>query len=126
MDNTKILNEICSATFAFDVIGKKWNLPILSVLCKNKSVRYNELKRLLPGITGTMLTNCLKELCENGIVHREQYFEIPPRVEYSLTKSGEELGPIIESIVVWGRKNIEALREDGLPSVGSCDRPGTI
>ncbi|MBW7475295.1 helix-turn-helix transcriptional regulator [Paenibacillus oenotherae] len=102
---------MCPATFAFDVIGKKWNLPILSVLTNNKSVRYNELKRLLPGITGTMLTNCLKELTEHGIVHREQYFEIPPRVEYSLTKSGEELAPIIESIVVWGRNNIEMLQD---------------
>ncbi|MFF2093345.1 winged helix-turn-helix transcriptional regulator [Paenibacillus sp. NPDC058174] len=110
MENKKSIQDICPATFAFDIIGNKWNLPILSVLCKNGSVRYNELKRLLPGITGTMLTNCLKELTANGIVHREQFFEIPPRVEYSLTNSGEELSPIIESIVVWGRRNMETLR----------------
>jgi len=110
LENKKNIQDICPATFAFDIIGKKWNLPILSILCKNGSVRYNELKRLLPGITGTMLTNCLKELTENGIVHREQFFEIPPRVEYSLTNSGEELSPIIESIVFWGRKNMETLR----------------
>ncbi len=78
MENTKIIQDICPATTAFDVIGKKWNLPILSILSETGSVRYNELKRQLPGITGTMLTKCLKELTENGIVHREQFLEIPP------------------------------------------------
>lgn len=106
VEKKSTIEEICPATYAFDVIGKKWNLPILSVLCHEYPIRYNELKRKLPGITGTMLTNCLKELTDHGLVHREQYFEIPPRVEYSLTDSGKELGPIIESIVEWGKKNM--------------------
>ncbi|WP_348982075.1 winged helix-turn-helix transcriptional regulator [Paenibacillus sp. SZ31] len=59
-----------------------------------------------PGITGTMLTNCLKDLIHSGIVHREQYNEVPPRVEYSLTESGKELVPLIESMVMWGQKNM--------------------
>ncbi|MNW50399.1 HTH-type transcriptional activator HxlR [compost metagenome] len=104
------LENLCPATFAFHVIGGKWNLPILAILCKNKSIRYNELKRNLNGITGTMLTNCLKELTEYGIVIRRQYPEIPPKVEYSLTESGERLVPIIESIVCWGEQNIDLLK----------------
>lgn len=103
------LQQLCPATFAFGVIGGKWNLPILSVLSRQPVVRYNELKRSLDGITGTMLTNCLKELIDYGIVHREQYPEIPLRVEYSLTSSGRALVPLISSIVEWGEHHIESL-----------------
>ncbi|OWR32556.1 transcriptional regulator [Saccharibacillus sp. O23] len=103
------LQQLCPATFAFGVIGGKWNLPILSMLSNQPVVRYNELKRGLDGITGTMLTNCLKELIDYGIVHREQYPEIPLRVEYSLTPSGQALVPLISSIVDWGEQHIESL-----------------
>ncbi|MGO4729097.1 winged helix-turn-helix transcriptional regulator [Paenibacillus sp. 2KB_22] len=99
-------DQLCPATYAFQVIGGKWNLPILAILSENDCMRYNELKRRLPGITGTMLTNCLKDLIHSGIVHREQYNEVPPRVEYSLTESGKELVPLIESMVMWGQKHM--------------------
>jgi DNA-binding HxlR family transcriptional regulator len=101
------LDQLCPATFAFSAIGGKWNLPILAILSENDNIRYNELKRRLHGITGTTLTNCLKDLSDYGIIHREQYNEIPPRVEYSLTTSGKELVPLIESVVAWGQKNIK-------------------
>lgn len=110
------LENLCPATFAFQVIGGKWNLPILACLSEGEGIRYNELKRRLHGITGTTLTNCLKELIENGIVHREQYNEIPPRVEYSLTPSGSELVPLIKAIVNWGEKNIPAPQNEVMPS----------
>lgn len=100
------MSELCPATFAFHVIGGKWNLPILAIMSEDGCIRYNELKRRLIGITGTTLTNCLKELMEYGIVHREQYNEIPPRVEYSLTPAGKELVPILESVVAWGQKHV--------------------
>ncbi|QUL55786.1 helix-turn-helix transcriptional regulator [Paenibacillus tritici] len=105
------LAELCPATFAFHVISGKWNLPILAFLSEGEPIRYNELKRRLPGITGTTLTNCLKDLIDNGIIHREQYNEVPPRVEYSLTPSGKELVPLIEDIVAWGANNIHVLGE---------------
>lgn len=100
------MSELCPATFAFHVIGGKWNLPIIAIMSENECIRYNELKRRLIGVTGTTLTNSLKELIDYGIVHREQYNEIPPRVEYSLTPAGKELVPILESVVVWGQKNV--------------------
>ncbi|PQP81015.1 transcriptional regulator [Paenibacillus sp. PCH8] len=99
-------DQLCPATYAFNVIGGKWNLPILAILSQNGTMRYNELKRRLHGITGTTLTNCLKELIDYGIVHREQFNEIPPRVEYSLTEPGLNLVPLIESIVEWGQENM--------------------
>lgn len=73
---------------------------------RGEPVRYNELKRKLNGITGTTLTNCLKDLIDYGIIHREQYHEVPPRVEYSLTPAGKELVPLIEDIVAWGTRNM--------------------
>lgn len=100
------LDQLCPATFAFHVISGKWNLPILAILSENDNIRYNELKRRLHGITGTTLTNSLRDLIDYGIIHREQYNEVPPRVEYSLTSSGKELVPLIESIVEWGQRNI--------------------
>lgn len=101
------LDQLCPASFAFNVISGKWNLPILAILSENDNIRYNELKRRLHGITGSTLTNSLRDLIEYGIIHREQYNEVPPRVEYSLTSSGRELVPLIESIVEWGQRNIE-------------------
>ncbi|MEK4236227.1 winged helix-turn-helix transcriptional regulator [Paenibacillus sp. FSL H7-0714] len=100
------LDQLCPATFAFHVISGKWNLPILAILSENDNIRYNELKRRLHGITGTTLTNSLRDLIDYGIIHREQYNEVPPRVEYSLTSSGKELVPLIESFVEWGQRNI--------------------
>nr|WP_275446198.1 helix-turn-helix domain-containing protein [Paenibacillus sp. ACRSA] len=100
------MDQLCPASYAFQVIGGKWNLPILAILSQSETIRYNELKRRLHGITGTMLTNCLKDLIDYGIVHREQYNEVPPRVEYSLTSSGQHLVPLIESIVNWGEQHI--------------------
>ncbi|MEK3981981.1 helix-turn-helix domain-containing protein [Paenibacillus sp. FSL K6-3166] len=100
------IDQLCPATFAFHVISGKWNLPILAILSENDNIRYNELKRRLHGITGTTLTNALRDLIEYRIIHREQYNEVPPRVEYSLTSSGRELVPLIESVVEWGQRNI--------------------
>ncbi|WNS40755.1 helix-turn-helix domain-containing protein [Paenibacillus sp. MMS20-IR301] len=106
------LEQLCPATFAFHVISGKWNLPILAYLSEEEAIRYNELKRRLPGITGTTLTNCLKDLINYGIIHREQYNEVPPRVEYSLSPSGRELVPLIASIVAWGERNIHSLEKE--------------
>ena len=70
----------CPLTFALNYIGGKWRLPIIWALSKNGTMRYNELKRSIDGITNMMLTQSLKELELNGIINRQQYMEIPPRV----------------------------------------------
>lgn len=99
----------CPLTFALNLIGGKWRLPIIWALSKNGTMRYNELKRSINGITNMMLTQSLKELELHGIVNRKQFMEIPPRVEYSLTDNGEDLIPALKALANWGNKmkNIE-------------------
>jgi len=94
----------CPLTFALNFIGGKWRLPIIWALSKNGTMRYNELKRSIYGITNMMLTQSLKELELNGIINRKQFMEVPPRVEYSLTDNGEELIPALKALANWGKK----------------------
>ncbi|MGH7451440.1 MAG: winged helix-turn-helix transcriptional regulator, partial [bacterium] len=86
---------------ALEVIGGKWKMPILWRL-KDKPWRYGELKKNLGQITHKMLTEQLRELERDGLIHREVYQVVPPKVEYSLTPKGETTIPIIESLREWG------------------------
>lgn len=94
----------CPLTFALNLIGGKWRLPIIWALNKNRTMRYNELKRSIDGITNMMLTQSLKELELYGIISRNQFMEVPPRVEYSLTDNGESLIPALKALASWGNK----------------------
>ena len=100
-------NTVCPLKYALNLVGGKWKLPIICILAREESVRYNSLKRKLVGITNMMLSQSLKELEENGIVHREQYNEIPPRVEYSLTKEGRSILEPLESLSEWGKIHMD-------------------
>lgn len=103
----------CPLTFALQLIGGKWRLPILWALSKNGTMRYNELKRHIEGITNMMLTQSLKELESYGITCRRQYLEIPPRVEYSLTPEGEKLILALKALANWGEQ-MQKIREAGI------------
>lgn len=92
----------CMIKQALKLIDGKWKLPIICTL-GNQTVRYNELKRQIKGITSNMLTSSLKELEECGIVHRKAYNEIPPKVEYSLTHEALSLRPILFDLGLWGQ-----------------------
>lgn len=92
----------CPLTNALNLIGGKWRLPIIWALSRNGTMRYNELKRSIDGITNMMLTQSLRELEADGIISRKQYNEIPPRVEYSLTECGNELIPALKALASWG------------------------
>ncbi|MDM5317834.1 helix-turn-helix domain-containing protein [Fictibacillus sp. b24] len=91
---------------ALEVIGGKWKVVILCHLIKDKR-RTGELKRLMPGITQKMLTQQLRELEEDGVILREVYNQVPPRVEYSLTDYGWSLKGILDSLCAWGEQHIE-------------------
>ncbi|WP_312113394.1 winged helix-turn-helix transcriptional regulator [Brevibacillus reuszeri] len=93
----------CPLTFALSIIGGKWRLPIIWALWKNETLRYNELKRNIDGITNMMLSQALKEMEDYGLIARKQYMEIPPRVEYSLTEAGKDLVPSLKSLAKWGK-----------------------
>lgn len=89
----------------------KWKTQILYELCIHDTVRFGTLKKELPGITNTMLTNFLRELERDGFINRVQFNEIPPHVEYSFTERGRDLMPIFYQIMLWGFKH----EKDNLP-----------
>ncbi len=91
----------CPLEHALEFINGRWKSRILCLLYSSQSQRYGELKKLLDNITDTVLTATLKELIADGIVQREQFAEIPPRVEYSLTDKGRELVPFLRQICKW-------------------------
>lgn len=94
----------CEKELTLAVIGGKWKLIILWHLGLEGTKRFSELKKLIPNITQKMLTNQLRELEEDLLVHREVYREVPPKVEYSLTAYGESLIPVLRMMYDWGKK----------------------
>nr|RNJ68974.1 MAG: transcriptional regulator [Leptolyngbya sp. IPPAS B-1204] len=96
----------CAVESTLDVIGGRWKVLILRELFQGVR-RFNELHRSLHGITQKMLTQQLRELEEDGIIHREVYLQVPPKVEYSLTETGETLKPILDAMHEWGVKYLE-------------------
>jgi len=99
---TKLGN--CPVTPLLQMLQGKWKTQILYELCIYDSVRFGVLKKDLESITNTMLTNALRELEADGFIHREQFNEIPPHVEYSLTERGRDLMPVFYEIMRWGFK----------------------
>lgn len=93
--------EKCPVETALDVLAGKWKILILWYL-RSETKRFNELQKLLPRTTQKMLIQKLRELEEDGIVHREVYPVVPPKVEYSLTDYGKSLKPILKSLYLWG------------------------
>lgn len=99
-------NENCPVRRTLELFNGKWRTHVLFELCKYPSRRFGELKKAMPLITNTMLTATLRDLENVGIVHREQFNEIPPHVEYSLTVRGAELLPVFFEIAKWGETNM--------------------
>lgn len=91
----------CPVEKTLKAIGGRWKVLILRELFTGVK-RFNQLQRALPGITQKMLTQQLREMEADGIVHRQVYAQVPPKVEYSLTAVGESLQPIIREMHAWG------------------------
>ena len=89
----KIKPEYCKVHNALSILVGKWKPIILLYLMSEGTMRYGELKKALGGITPKMLTNQLRELEEEGLINREVYREVPPKVEYSITEYGMTLKP---------------------------------
>ncbi|MEU2119193.1 helix-turn-helix domain-containing protein [Streptomyces sp. NPDC016459] len=96
--------HVCGIDTAMEVIGGKWKVLILWALHEQPHRRFGELRRLVPGITEKVLASHLRELEADGIVDRVAYDEVPPRVEYTLTKSGTRLNEALEPLARWGRE----------------------
>lgn len=96
---------VCGIDAAMGVIGGKWKVLILWALGVRPR-RFGELRRELPGVTEKVLAAHLRELEADGIVRREVYDEVPPRVEYSLTPAGEALNEALGPLGAWGRRYV--------------------
>lgn len=117
----KIEKEIlCPLEYGLHIFGGKWKSRILCVLSEISPIRYNELKRELGNITDAVLASMLKELTSDKLVRRVQYNEIPPRVEYSLTKKGESVLPILQAICQWSQKQTPEKLDKKLPPCRTC------
>lgn len=103
---------MCPTEYTLKVIGGRWKITILYHLFLGVK-RFSELQRELTGITQKMLTQQLRELEKDGIVHREIYPQVPPKVEYSLTALGASLKPVIEAMSDWGLMHGAQCPEEG-------------
>ena len=103
MCENKLPLPACPVETTLSLIGDKWKVLILRDLMPGKK-RFGELRKSVGGISQKVLTAQLRAMEESGLVHREVYAEVPPRVEYSLTELGESLRPILDSMRIWGEK----------------------
>ena len=92
-------------------VGDKWSMLVLFTLESNDNQRFKELQRNIPDISQKMLTATLKMLEADGLIRREVFPEVPPRVEYSLTKKGKSLLPLIDNLLSWASENMENIIE---------------
>ena len=92
-------------------VGDKWSMLVLFTLENNVCQRFKELQRNIPDISQKMLTATLKTLEGDGLILREAFPEIPPRVEYSLTEKGQSLLPLINNLISWASENMEDIIE---------------
>jgi DNA-binding HxlR family transcriptional regulator len=94
----------CPIRTTLDVIDSKWK-PLILFYLTDGPKRFSDLKRSIPDVTQKMLTDRLRELEKDGIVHREVYPQVPPKVEYSLTAYGKTLKPVLKAMCAWGTKH---------------------
>jgi DNA-binding HxlR family transcriptional regulator len=98
----------CPVEATLAVIGGKWKAVLIFHLMTDGAHRFAELRRKVSGISDRILSRQLRELESDGIVHREVFAEVPPRVEYSLTEYGESLRPVTEAMCQWGKRHMAA------------------
>lgn len=104
----------CFFELTLTVIGGKWKLVILYLLTRQGIMRFSDLRREISGVTERMLSKQLRELEQDGLVRREVYKQVPPKVEYSLTDLGCSLIPILMSMREWGVAYEKRLGGDAL------------
>jgi DNA-binding HxlR family transcriptional regulator len=98
----------CPLEMTIDLIGGKWKVLLLWHL-SNGVLRFNEFNRIFPKVSAKILTQQLRDLEKNGIVHREVYPQVPPKVEYTLTDLGRTIIPILQEMSNWGTAHIGEL-----------------
>ncbi len=104
IDLNVLSSDECGIEYTLLKMGGKWKPLILWFLAKNGTKRYGEIRKFIPKVTNKMLSQQLKELVADKLVKRKDYKTIPPKVEYSITKEGETLIPILDLMCAWGYK----------------------
>jgi DNA-binding HxlR family transcriptional regulator len=97
----------CSVERTMSLIDGKWKIIVLYKLLRG-TLRFNELRRLIPSITQRMLTHQLRELEADGLIVRTVYAQVPPRVEYTLSGRGRSLEPVLMAMKAWGDANLSS------------------
>lgn len=92
---------------AAPIFGKKWHLVVLHRLLKHDELGFSELARTVPGLSHKVLSSCLDDLQERGLVEREVLSEAPYRVQYALTPFGETIEPVLTAMEAWGTDSVE-------------------
>ena len=112
MNRTEVRDALfprCPIRNVLSRIGDKWSMLVLFTLENNECQRFKELQRNIPDISQKMLTATLKTLEADGLVRREAYAEVPPRVEYSLSDKGRSLLPLINNLLAWAIENVDGI-----------------
>lgn len=102
IDLSVLNSDECGIEYTLQKIGGKWKPFILWFLAKNGIKRYGEIRRFIPNVTNKMLSQQLKELAQDGLITRNDYQTIPPKVEYMITDEGLSLMPILDLMCQWG------------------------
>lgn len=111
----------CPLEYGLSVFGGKWKPRIICVLDAQGGLRYGELRKEMVNVTDAVLSTALKELVADGIVKRRSFDEIPPHVEYSLTRRGESVVPILRDICRWAGKTHRQVTPDAPWQCQVCD-----
>lgn len=111
----------CPLEYGMDTFGGKWKPRIICILNAKEVLRYGEIKKELVNLTDTVLSDALKDLIADGMVSRQQYDTIPPKVEYSLTDKGRSVVPILQSICEWSSCFHHMDDMNKLPQCQTCD-----
>lgn len=108
----KLDYEYYKAAPVLEWLGNKWALVVLMTISESGPVRFNELYRTIPSVSEKVLSQVLKQLTTDGIIDRQLYPDVPPRVEYSITDLGRTLLPHVQALIDWGRENFDRIMEN--------------
>lgn len=114
----------CPLEYGLDMFGGRWKSRIICVLAAKRTLRYGELRNEMTNISDAVLAAALKELIADDLVHRKSFDEVPPHVEYSLTKKGASVVPILQSICAWAGMFHREVSSDAPKQCQMCDFGG--
>ena len=111
MQNFHHIN-VCPIRDIISRISSKWAMLVLVTLHSNGTMRFNDIQKSIGEVSQRMLTVTLRSLEADGLIHRQVYPEVPPRVEYKLSERGESLMPLLQSLIDWALEHADAIMED--------------